>query len=1804
MKLLNSILIFCGLLVFGCSNYDVYVRFEQDNEVVPQLGNLEFVISTLIAPQEKQNQWLSESYIEFSPEIPGKFKFTDSRTLIFSPEKPLQGGTEYTATVNEKIIFGKKMSVKLSKFHFRTPYLEANNATFKWTRIKNKSYQAAPACKISFNYAIAPQDLLKYLEAKLGNNDIPKFEIINSNPSRELEVVFQEVAQTDDDQKFTLKIKKGLPSPETNTALQQDAVFNDVLIAKDKFEILSVVGMYSNDLEGSVMIQTTQAVQENTAEQAITVSPQTNYRIVYEDQGLSLVGDFKPENSYTIKIKSGLKGSYGGVLKDPFETDVALAQINPTFRFVEKDGIYLTKGGLENIGIRAINYPKLIVEIDKIYENNLIHFLGSNLGYYGNSSWGGAEEYENDWDYMSAGGYGRTIATRTITFPDSRNTLHSGTLNLNDLADLDNFRGIYLLGVRDPERRWISKSKIVSISDLGIIAKKGKNNWNIFVQSLSATGAVSGAEVKIIGETNQVLYAGKTNEAGVCSIPDNLSLSEKHRPALIIVSKEGDFNFLHLNSSQIETSRFPVGGRILASVNYDIYLYGDRDLYRPGEQAIIQAIVRNTERQTVSGIPIQFQITDPLGRVVGEFQKKTTTYGSCEIKFPIPDYAPTGQWTVEAFTGDKQFIDSYRFKVEEFIPDKIKVTLRPSKTDYNNAETAEVSISAINLFGTPAANRNFSLITNFIWKDFESKKYPTFDFSASQQNYNPPNFFADGKLDEAGQAKVKIIFPTTSTGQAGYLKCQSYTSVFDVTGRPANQVTNYNYFPNTHFIGIQRTGYYFSVKQPINVKTIVLNRYDQPTPGVPLVAELYRCEWQNVLRSDPENALYRYVSQRKLIPIFTRKLVSENEPININFNVDISGEYELKIYQEGKAIPLSKKFYAFSYGATNYTSFAIDKEGKIDISLDKPEYSVDETAKLLFKTPFSGKILVTVEKDEVLEKFILDTDKNAAELKLPIKEKYLPNVFISATAFKKSVDRSSPLTVAHGYVPLLVKSDAKKIALTLNVPDKSRSATNLPIVISTGKPNIPVTIAVVDEGILQLSGQSAPDPYKFYYQQRALQVSSYDMYRFLLSEVSKSRTVAFGGDELKKRANPLGSRKQDLLSWWSGEILSDSRGNINIQVPLPRFAGAARVMVVSHDNDRFGSIHKLVQISDPIVVQPAIPRFLSPKDEITLPIAITNTTKQAGNVTVALTVKDPARVISAPKQTIQINSEQEKFVYFTLAAESVGNTEIVIQTSGLGENQIVKYNLPVRPISPLVIESKSALAKTGQQVSVNFSKEFLPATERRTLVLSPFPATQFSKRLSELLDYPHGCLEQTVSMAFPLLYFEPLANLVSPEKFKKKSVSHYVIAAITKIQSMQLYNGSFAYWPGATYSNWWSTIYAAHFLLEAKKAGYQINADMLDKLIAYLKKEAKMLGKFDYRYVSNGTTKTSVYANKETAYSLYVLALAGQPDFSTMNYYKQKSDLLTQDCKYLLAGAFALRGDFRSYKQLIPQQFITETPVKQDAGSFDSPLRASAVMLSVLAEVEPNHPQIPTITNYVANQLNSSSWLSTQENAMAWLAFGKIAQRTYTENVSGTVSVNGKVVKTFDKNGCSLTNQELNGSVTISLSNGNIYWTAIQEGVKASGNIIEKDQFLKVRRTYLTRTGQPILNYSVKQNNLVVCKITLQSFDRTIDNVVISDLIPAGFEIENPRLGPGTPELNWITQNAEYQYMDIRDDRVIYFTQADTKEKTYYYLLRATSVGKFQLAPIGAEAMYQKDLSSYSGAGQIQVYENSEENDL
>ncbi|GAB3687742.1 alpha-2-macroglobulin [Spirosoma flavus] len=1808
------------LVLLGCSRLsfnEVTVVGRNFDDEVQQTQNLTFTFNKNVGPENGLDEWDSTQYVRFKPAMRGKFKWSAPNELVFSPAVAFDPATNYRAELTDELLkesTQKDLKVSGDDITFHTPYLQLASTESWWARSRENGQPVAKV-RLNFNYPVNSSEVSGKLAVTSEDKTLTT-QTIQSDAQSTVTLALTNAPAEKSEQPLALKIDKGLKVPKTAYVSQKVIEENGTLPSRYQVDVADVVTSYENN-QGVVRVITTQELQPGNLAQYYTIQPEVETTAELTENGFIIRGDFNETDTYVLTLTDQIRGVLNTKLSEAITRDLFFGKMPASIQFAAKKGLYLSSKGARNVGLNIVNVPKVQVKIAKVYENNILNYFRSNR----------YEEYKEDasgnWGPSGAYSYGDdgqgdlsdVIVNKTVETADLPKVKGVSALNLLLPEQNNNFRGVYLVTVDSKDEAYLQANQLVSLSDIGLVARQTKDEVLVWANSIRTAEPIQGVDVTLVSSNNQSVFTLKTDGSGFVKFEKVSEKAPGFKVAMLTARTDDDFNILFLPDTEVETSRFEVEGKRDNESGFDAFVYGDRDIYRPGETIHFNTVIRSQSWKSVGEIPVLIRILMPNGHEYRALRKTTNAQGAVETDVALDPAAVTGTYTIEVLNANKVLLTSQPVSVEEFIPDRIKVDVATDRTTYKSGQTLTISATAMNLFGPPAADRSYEIELQLKRKAFAPKGFEEYDFDIPNLSADAKDAFPkdlrQGRTNANGQATERFELPALYQ-DIGMLEGKLFVTVFDENGRPVNRLRRFDVRTQETFFGIRLPDRYVTTNAPIAADLVAVDPTGALRPSATVNVEVIRYDYQTVI--EKKDNQIKYTTRKREKSVYTNTLSFKDGKAGFRYVPTVSGEYEIRTRRPEATNYAATNFYAYGYGSTSASSFDVSQEGQVLMTLDKPVYQTGDKAKVLFKAPFDGKLLVTIERNRVLEYQWLTTSNKSAEWSFSVGDEHLPNVYVTATLIRAMDDTNLPLTVAHGFTPLAVQDDDTKIPVTITATTQSRSKTRQTIQVKTAR-NAQVTVAVVDEGILQLKNFKTPDPHGFFYQKRALEVGSHDLYALLYPELSLKSSSSVGGDgyDLERRVNPLSNGRVRLVALWSGILDTGMDGEAEFTIDIPQFSGDLRVMAVAYKDNSFGSANTNMKVADPIVISTGVPRFLTPGDQLELPVNLSNTTKKVATVTAKLNLTGPLMADSISTKQVTIQPGRESRTTFRISAkQAIGAGAVTISVNGLGETFTEKTDVTVRPAASLQKLTQSGVVAGGKNQAITLAgNNFLPGTSRASMTLSRSPVTQYGRELSYLLGYPHGCIEQTISKAFPQIYFADLTKQLSANTyFVRAGDSDFnpatnVREAIQKVEGLQVPGGGFTMWPGMITATQdgssrnlvddWASAYAVHFLTEAQEAGFAVRSSVLSSAVDYLTTLTSTPATENaYIFDEAGGRTVQKVASRTSLYALYVLAGAGKPNRSAMNYYKQNVKLLTQDSRYLLAATFFRLGDTRSYTALLPKRYVDNTTGRQSGGSYASPLRNMALVLDALVDTDKDNLQIPVLARQLSTAIRQAAYVNTQEAAFAFLSLGKLARQNANSTATATLLAGGKSLGTMSNAFLNVKRLPVNQPLQLNTQgSGNVYYFAQSEGIPSSGKITEEDNGLIVRRDYLTRDGQPATD--IRQNDLVVIKVTVETATGLdVENVVVTDLLPAGLEVENPRLNEQR-DMPWIKKPSTPDHLDLRDDRINFYTTATGTPKTFYYLARAISKGRFVLGPVSADAMYNGEIRSYNGAGIVTI---------
>lgn len=1780
-RLFYLILSLCALfvllstfVVFGGIRIPVAVKVSP-TDAVSQHTNFTFTFSSRVAEDAKIGVFHDEEKsIIFSPKIAGKFKWLSNKELQFYPYEPLKGGRKYKVEVKDKIceVENKYLTGRKIFSFYTAPLtiLRSSSTTIYSGEIH--PIKKRIEWSIEFNYKVKPEEFKKHTSMFICQRPFSKalsFEIqpAGGEPRVNFKIITGPIEITEEDrQEVVLKITKGLKPADEELGLEVD--FVDSSTIRSKLTIDEVYGR-SRNYSSWIVIRFSSKVCLRLAQEYIKIAPEVKFTIEQHWDDLELKGDFKPGQNYEVTILKGLIAVDGTYFSKTFTQNVRIPNFEPSIEFEHK-GRYLLRKGELNLGIKSMNVEKTLIEVKRIFTNNIVHFLHTSPREFD------VYEYYHDYgsDYLS-----KKIYSEEVKIEGEKNKIIKTTFNMERFIG-EKRKGVFNVVIRDTEEMWRSDGVAVVITDLGIIAKKSTQELFVWVNSLKNLTPVSEVKIKLLSRDNQLLAEGITNDDGVCIIKGLKEKIEDFVPFVIVAEKGDDFSFLRFPDCAIPIHYFDIGGGEYLAEDYQAFLYTDRGVYRPNDVAHIVGVVREKGLRALKSLPVILKIFDPQNKTFKEFKGELNPEGAVEFEVNIPEYATTGRYIGRLLIAENE-IGSVSFLVEEFIPDRIKVKVETDKKEYNTGETVKVNVEGVYLFGPPASNKRTRGFCRIRGWSFTPKNLSMYTFGDADKSFGEITIdFEERHLDEEGKLTYEFKIPE-NIRPPSTLQGNIQVEVIEEGGRAVTAYHIINIFPYPYYIGLKpKTPGYAEIGEEYECDYIVVDKNGKEVTPKLLKVSFYRIIWESILKKD-EKGYWRWTSEKNEQLINSFNITPGKE---IKYTPKDYGEYKIVVEEPESNSSSSLCFYASGWG---YAPWSLSAPDRIKITLDKEDYRPGGVAVLHIEAPFAGKLLLTLETDRVLLCKTYELAENTASIALPVEADYSPNAYIYATVIRKLVpDEEVMPTRAFGIVPLKVSAEDKRLEVKIISEDVIRPNRELELKVSANKPNTYLTVMAVDEGICQLTNFKAPDIFDFFYGKKRLAVSSYDIYSFILPEIKKP--IKPGGDIPRKHLIPLSVKRVEPVSLWSGIVKTDGEGEADVKFRVPQFQGSLRVMVVAFKGDCVNSTEKFIKVRDPIVLTPTFPRFLGGNDKIIIPVRVFNGTKKDGEIKVTLTGNSLVE-ISEPTKTILVKKGREEYVYFDLKAkEGMGKINIKVSATGLNESTYEEVELPLRPVSPVITLADSGCITPGKSAMIELPGGWIEGTQHCKIIFSAFPEVKLSGSLQYLLKYPHSCIEPTTSRVFPLLYFNELAQRLEPELFKKNSAEYYIMEGIEKLQRMQQPNGGFSFWLGSLDVNPWGSIYASHFLIEAKKAGYPVRKDVQKGIVKYLTELVNEPSSDSWRL-------------EQKAYACYVLALAQEPNKSGMLFLKAyKLKDLSFFSRFQLAGAFAHSGDINTAKSILPTEIHPQKDkVRETGGNFYSSVRENAIMLDILIEVLPESPAIPILVNalFSATDEKLGRWYTTQENAFALLALGKAFKKFEKAEFSGVITVGNKAYKKFTEAGLTIEDKGLiDKKINVQIEGkGNCYYYWQAYGIKKGETYPEFEKGIEISRIYLDRNGKEIGLDRLRQGDIIVAKISAKAQQKHLDNVIICDMLPAGLEIENPRL-ESRATIPWVEEQSKPYYMDIRDDRMLLYTPLNFRDwSIFYYTLRVVNQGEFALPPVLAECMYDPNYVAVKSSGRVKV---------
>ena len=1823
--------------------------------IISKASPIRVRFASIVASPEEVGAEVKNKIIDFTPSIAGKAVWEDEQSIRFDPDQPLTSGTAYVARVNLKKLFSNIPAEAEQfefDFHTRNQYYDITVLGLYPPDVNNLAKQELRG-QITTADVATPEEVEPILTATQKGKSL-EISWIHSGDQLTHDFVVSNVARTEEATKVTLKWtgkslgvdlkgEKEIEVPSLSDFKVTDAQafqnpeqyihlhFSDPILASQDLNGLVSLSDYDGDLRFTID------------------GPEVR---IYPARRLT--GDV------LVTVSTGIMNSQKRKMKNPGNWSVHFEDVRPEVRLVGRGVIMPNSEGLvfpfDAIGLTAVE-----VEIFKIYNNNILQFLQTNDldGEYDlrrvgrvilqkkvdltsinpnsrSADWtrysldlGKLFEQDPEAIYQVRIGFRPAYAA----FPCSDKAQGSNGDDGDEgwygedyeepgdegeiKSIMEGWYGIegYYQGYNWEQRenpcfpayynyeRFISRNIIAS--NLGILAKGGSDNsWFVSISDLRTTQPLSSVECEFFDFQQQSLRKVVTDGQGMAMVQLD------RRPFVVVAKKGSEKGYLRLNDGQsLSMSRFDVSGEVNQK-GIKGYIYGERGVWRPGDSVFLHFVLEDNSGKLPPNYPVQFEVTDARGQ---NFIKRSVI-GNTGVIYPLhfatSPNAPTGNWTAMVKAGGATFQKT--LKIETVKPNRLKIDLDFGGDMIRAGDGLVAGLTSTWLHGAPAggleakveAQLRPSVTTFSLFKDF------VFDDPARKFTDEAQTVF-DGQLDASGKATFNIDL-ADNRRLPGKLNASFKTRVFEKGGDFSTDNITLPYSPFTAYAGVDiPTNQYGENRLEIDKNgTLSFASVDESgraLSGRKLSVGLYRVNWRWWWDYGYDD-VSRYNTSNNYDAVQKSDLVT-NSKGEAQWSVKVPewGRYLVRVCDQESGHCSGDFFYAGYpwYGDEDNDQFR-QAASMLAFSSDKSKYNVGETVKLTIPTGQKGRALVTIENGaRVMESHWTEAKEGENTFTFKTTPEMAPNVYVHVDFVQPHAQALNDLPIRlYGVIPVYVEDPNTHLAPKIKMPDVVKPEQKVEIEVSEDKGReMAYTIDIVDEGLLGLTRFKTPNPWENFFAKEALGVQSWDLYDQVLGAHAGDlgRILSIGGDgEVQPGEDEQANRFKPVVLHLGPFTLKKGK-KAKHTIDMPNYVGAVRAMVVAANKGAYGSAEKSVPVRQPLMVLATLPRVLGPGEMLRLPVNVFAMEDKVKSATV--TVKETnglARVVGSASQQVSFSRPGDKLATFDVQiSDKVGIAKFVIQAEGSGEKSSQEVEIQVRNPNPYVTNVAAKVLDGNQSWDESFTAVGMPGSNEAVLEVSSIPPINLGQRLRYLLQYPYGCLEQTLSGGFPQLYVNKLMEL---NEEQKKRVPENITATIERLKLFQTDQGGFAYWPGNSAPDHWATNYAGHFLLEAKALGYTVPASLLDRWEQFQKKTARMWDPKmkDYGFYSDQAHELS------QAYRLYTLALSGEPELGAMNRLRETKNLCLQ-AKWMLAAAYAQAGKKDVGQTIVKNLSRDIQDYTELSYTFGSALRDRALVTETLLLLG-DRTAAGEMVKYLSDALSSQRWLSTQETSFCLLAIGKFV---------GDSNVDAKVKFAYQVNGGQTINAGSNtpvfsvkipvndaGSTRFKVTNpggGTLFARLIQTGQPLAGQEDARSSNLEIKVSYADLEGHAIDPSSMAQGMDFIATVTVQHPGiRPIryDELALNQIFPSGWEILNTRMD----NVQNFTNTSIPEYQDFRDDRVYtFFDLPQNKTQVYRVQLNAAYQGRFYLPAVSCEAMYDNSINARTAGRWVEVSKSAGE---
>ncbi len=1776
----------------------------------------EAVDSTLIGQETSVNVF------SFSPSMTGKTVWVDRRTVEFIPDSRMKHGQIYEAEFH------------LSKL-FAVPQ-ELNRFTFSFQVMPQNFEVMIDNMKPYINTELTRQRIEGTLQtADYAEDKVVERMLIARQDGKNLKVSWSHTAEGKQ-HSFTVENVARRENPSI-VVINADGKNLGVTTSDEKEVLVPALGDFKV-INAKVVQNPTQYVvlqfsdpikEKQLLKGLISIEEDRALALEFEvhDNEVWVYPPVRQSGLKTIYVEEGIRNINDYRMKTASSTAVTFEQLKPLARFVGKGNILPNTDGLI-LPFEAVNLKAVDLTVTRIYENNMLQFLQVNnlegsydlvrvgrmllkqkiqLDNTGITDIGKWNRYTLDLSkliqtepgaiYQIALGFKKSYASYSCDGGEEASD------ESPDLAD-DEWQSETLYGegyyedeyYYDQDYDWeqrdnpcnssyYTNSKVIRknvlASDLGLMAKRGTDsNTTVVVNDLKTTEPLNGVAVEFYNYQQQLLGTITTSGDGTAAFESN------EVPFAVIAKNGSQRGYMRLmDGESLSLSGFDVSGDY---VNKGLkgYIYGERGVWRPGDSVYLSFILEDRNKLLPSGHPVVFELQNPRGTIVNRQVKSKSENGFYKLATATSSDAPTGNWMARVKVGGTEF--NQQVKIETIKPNRLKINLDLG-TDKIISPAITGNLDVKWLHGAPGKNLKSEFEVTLTRATTAFSKYDKFVFEEPSGAYSAETqSIFQGSTDVEGKASFNATL-SSSENFPGFMTAVFRGKVFEGSGNFSIDRFTLPYYPYVSYAGLKTpvgeryTGMLYA-DSTLRLDMVFLDVSGKPVSRSNATVAVYRLNkywwWDNA-----GDNVANYVEGNNAQLVTSAKINAPEGRANWSFKITSAewGTYYIKVcdpvsgHCTGKTVYVDQPGY---YGRNSREDRSAATQ--LSFSAEKTKYNVGEKINLTIPGSGQGRALISIENgSKILATYWIHTQKGDNQFSFEATTAMTPNVFVNVSMLQPHSQTINDLPIRlYGVIPLSIEDPNTHLEPVITMPDEIQPGQEVTIAVAEkAKRSMTFTLAMVDEGLLDITRFKTPDPWKKFFAREALGVRTWDLYDQVMGAFGSriERLLAVGGDgELESNEeDPRANRFKPVVKFF-GPFTIEGNGKKEITFTMPQYIGSVKTMVVAGYNGAYGKADKTTPVRKPLMVLATLPRVLGPEEKVKLPITLFAQDKKIGQVTVQVKAVGPVDIAGSTSKTVVMPASGDLTVDFDLDVRSAtGVAKINVFASGGSHQASDEIEIEIRNPNPPVTRVVDILLEAGKEWKDDVTPVGISGTNSATLEVSSIPPINLGERLRYLMEYPHGCVEQTTSAAFPQLYLSVVKDLSESEEARTR---FNITKAIERLKMFITRDGGFAYWPGNDDSDSWGSTYAGHFLIEAEQKGYYVPADMLKRWKRYQRNKAMEWRRNEYKSSSSDLIQ---------AYRLYVLAAADAAELSAMNRLREVADLSLQ-AKWMLAAAYVKAGQPEAGKKLVSYLTTTVKPYQEMAYSYGSDVRDRAIILETLLLLNEKVKAFELVKEISSSLSNSNHWMSTQSVAYSLKAIGMFAGIEKKGDLKFSYTYAGKSISASTELPVAqipLAIADVNKVPlkVINQSSGTLFVRVISTGTPARGQEQEGQNNLLLTTTYMDAKGNLVDPATLVQGTEFFATVTIKNpgVRGQYHNLALSQIFPSGWEINNLRI---TEDEN--TTKADYgEYQDIRDDRVYtYFSLGPGVARTFKTILTASYAGTYYLPAVSCEAMYDNSI--------------------